>query len=48
MRIEAGLQAWQEKIQKGLVWRDPARPEEFGSFVDRTKKDCTQALLTNI
>ena len=32
-----------EENQQGMLWSDPARSEQFESFVNDTKTVCTQA-----
>ena len=48
MDVEIGLQTWQKKIQQGMLWSDPARSEQFESFVNDTKTVCTQATFNDI
>ena len=37
MDVEIGLQTWQKKLQQEMLWSDPARSEQFESFVNDTK-----------
>lgn len=48
LRIDIGLQVWQEKIWEGMIWNDPARAEEFDSLVEGTKPICSEAVLNSI
>ena len=36
--IEYGLSQWGPKIRKSMQWSDPARAEEWDSFVDNTNE----------
>lgn len=48
MDVEIGLMKWQEKIEEGMIWSDPIRPDEFTSFIDNTQKLCAKAALTDL
>ena len=48
MNVEASIQEWQKKIKLGMIWSDPARPEELNSFVESTKFLYTQDVFDNL
>ena len=40
--MEIGLDEWHDKVEKGMIWSDPARPEEFNTFVNTSKNLCIE------
>ena len=43
--IEYGLSQWGPKIRKSMQWSDPARAEEWDSFVDNTNEVVSNAII---
>ena len=46
--MEIGLDEWHSKVKKGMIWSDPARPEEFDTFVSTSKDLCTEGTFKDV
>jgi hypothetical protein len=45
MEVVKGFKEWQQKIQRGMIWSDPARQEEFEQFGTSMEVSCTKAAV---
>lgn len=43
--VEHGLEKWGTKIRRGIEWSDPARGEEFDSFVAKLREVITNSIF---